>query len=112
MVITMQSVNSWCFVEKMNIYLMLVLAVGMLFLPLLLQPPEAEAAVGVIVSTIIIAGVTIYVNMCKNCYAVVGASTHWYTCPLGHAYYTCKSGNTWLHEPCHNTSGSSEESSS
>ena len=90
----------WKGVEKASLYLMMFLAVAVLFLPLV-QPKEAEAAIPALVKIGITAVVTIggiilgsqlAKNKCSACEREVAqAESHWTTCgTCGAGYYTCR----------------------
>lgn len=102
--------SPWTGVERASIYMMMFLALAMLFLPLV-RTQEAEAVpafipIGTFVISIIVLGVTVYRLFCKACRAAVGMSTH-YTICYGHhygngarGYYVCQKDQTWLHGAC------------
>lgn len=117
---SLQPVHSWHFVEKVSLYLMIVLAVAMLFLPLL-QPKQVEAWEPA-TTTVVVAGlftlggvilgvVGTYVLGKKKCPAckkeASSVDSHRYTDPKGHSYYNCQWQNNWQHAACHNSSSSS-----
>ena len=96
----------WKSVERASIYLMMFLAVAILFLPLV-QPEEAKAPITIvgatIIAAVIIGGSAIAAAIiqnsgnyydCGGCSARLHSSqTHWSTTPCpgkcGNHYYTC-----------------------
>lgn len=96
----------WKGVERVNIYLMIFLAVAMLAIPLV-QPQEAEGGLLGPGLALLGIGLTIVLSMCpaSQCYALVG-SAHSMTCYNDHngkgwaQFYSCQKDKKWIHGSC------------
>lgn len=104
----------WKGIERASIYLMMFLAIAMLFLPLV-QTQEAEAValstvilVGTFGVAVVTLGITLYMLFCNRCRAAVGLSTHYAMCYGYHhgngpnGFYSCQKSERWLHGACNN----------
>ena len=106
-----QAMNPWFAVQRASQVTMLLLAVAMLFIPVLTQPKQVEAleptTTAIICACIAILGgliCTCLSNFIKRCAGYCGrwgvGSGHNRSCDNGHSYYSCDPGQPWLHAVC------------
>ena len=103
-----QAMNPWFAVQRASQVTMLLLAVAMLFIPVLTQPKQGEAAVvaiciacGIVLASICYVCLDAYINRCRGpCGGWYIGTDHDRECAAGHSYYWCGTNEGWLHAAC------------
>ena len=101
-----KTLTPWFAVQRASQVLMILLAVAMLFIPVLTKPKEAEAA-SILCTCVIVVGALLCVclgNFIDKCPGPCGGwgigSGHEKECLAGHNYYYCFPNAGWLHATC------------